>query len=409
MKLLRIFLLMMMPAISWAQSVTITGKITAADTKAAVAGASVFLSNSSFGTSTTKDGTFILNGLKQGQYNLVVSSVGYEDQVQVVSINDAAVTLNVELQPKVNELKEVTISTMSKSDKREALEQFKQDFIGTDANAADCKILNPDVLNFAYHQNKTVLEAYADQFLVIENHALGYRIKFLLKNFRSELQLGNVAYAGSQVFEEMKASKWQQKKWQQKRDEAYYGSAMHFYRSLFKDSLEEGGYRIYNLSRDVNEFRPTDSEIEAHIAKARQLSPDSLKFWNAAARSSRYANQKFHGRFNVKDILKSTVNPNLKELTFPNHLYVVYTKKWEVNYYKEVYRSPGDLNYQTTIVSLINDNRSVMIDKNGTVVGKSPSYEGSWSQARLSVLLPVDYTPYSTQDQFLESQTLKRD
>jgi len=36
-------------------------------------------------------------------------------------------------------------------------------------------------------------------------------------------------------------------------------------------------------------------------------------------------------------------------------------------------------------------------------------YEGSWSQARLSSLLPVDYTPYSTQEQFLEQRKLKRD
>ncbi|HEY9533843.1 MAG TPA: carboxypeptidase-like regulatory domain-containing protein [Mucilaginibacter sp.] len=409
MKLLRILLLLLLPAISWAQSAAITGKITSADTKAPVAGASVFLSNSSFGTSTGKDGTFALKGLKPGQYNLVVSSIGYQDELKVIAISNARVTLNIELRPKVTELKEVTIGLMSKSDKKRALEQFKQDFIGTDENADDCKIVNPKVLNFSYHQNKTVLEAYTNEFLVIENKALGYRIKFLLKSFKSDLQTGNVSYSGSQVFEELKGGKAKQERWHQKRDEAYYGSAMHFFRALYRDSLEDAGYRIYRLSRDINELRPADSEIRAHLINARKLSRDSLMFWAHAARDSHYTHQKFHGRFNVKDIVKPTVNPNLKEVVFTDHLYVVYTKKWEANFYKDVYHSPNDLNYQTTIVSLVNGNPSIMIDKNGTIIGNSPMYEGSWSQARLSVLLPVDYTPYRTQQQFLESQALKRD
>lgn len=402
-------MILMLPCISWAQSVAVTGKITSADTKAPVAGASVFLSNSSFGTSTGKDGTFILNGLKAGQYNLVVSSVGYENELKTISIGDAPLALNIELKPKITEIKEVTIAPLSKSDKRRALDQFKQDFIGTDENAGNCKIVNPDVLNFSYHQNKTVLEAYTNEFLVVENKALGYRIKFLLKNFKSDLQTGNVSYSGSQVFEELKGGKAKQERWHQRRDEAYYGSAMHFFRALYRDSLDDAGYRIYRLSRDFNQSRPADSEIQAHLANAKKLSRDSLNFWIHAARDSRYTHQKFHGRFNVKDIVKQTANPNLKALIFPDHLYVVYTKKWEADFYRDVYHSPNDLNYQTTIVSLVNNNQSVIIDKNGTIIGPSPMYEGSWSQARLSVLLPVDYTPYRTQQQFLESQELKRD
>lgn len=402
MKLLRILLLLLLPAAGWAQSVAVTGTITSAGNHTPIAGASVFLNNSSFGTSTGKDGTFTLNGLKAGQYNFVVSSVGFENAFKVIAVGEAPVTLNVELAPKVTQLKEVTIGVMSKSDKKQALEQFKQDFIGIDENAADCKITNPDVLNFSYHQNKTVLEAYTDDFLVIENKALGYRIRYLLKSFRSELQTGNVSYSGSQVFEELKGGKGQQQRWHLRRDLAYYGSAMHFFRSLYKDSLDNEGYRVYRLSRDINQFRPTDAEIQSHLSGAKKMSRDSLIYWVNKSLGSRYTHQKFHGHFDVKDIVKQTANPNLKELVFPDNLYVVYTKRWEANYYKDVYRSPNDLNYQTTIVSLINGNSSVTIDKNGTIVGPSPMYEGSWSQARLSVLLPADYMPYNTLQQLME-------
>lgn len=407
MKLLRILFFLMLPAISWAQSVTVSGVITSGDNHQPIPGASVFLSNSSFGTSTDKDGKFTLNGLKMGQYTFVVSSVGFEDQQKVISITDVPVNLNAELKPKITQLKEVTIGAISKADRKKALEQFKQDFLGTDENAADCKITNPDVLNFSYRDNKTVLEAYTDVLLVIENKALGYRIKYLLKNFTSELTTGNVHYSGSQVFEELNGGRSVRLMWQQKRDEAYYGSPMHFFRSMFKDSLEDNGYRIYRLSRMVNQFKPSDAEIQAHLLNAKKMSRDSLVYWAKWARSSKYTHQKFHGHFEVKDIVKSTSNPSLKELVFPDHLYVVYTKKWETNYYKDVYRSPNDLNYQTTIVSLVNNNTSAVIDKNGSIVGPSPMYEGSWSQARLSKLLPVDYTPTLNLEQFLQAQAKK--
>ncbi|WP_175270316.1 hypothetical protein [Mucilaginibacter humi] len=58
---------------------------------------------------------------------------------------------------------------------------------------------------------------------------------------------------------------------------------------------------------------------------------------------------------------------------------------------------PHDLNYATTIVSYTGDNHIILFDKNGSIIGDSPLYEGTWSQARLSTLLPVDYTPYEKQ------------
>jgi hypothetical protein len=397
MKLFRILVLLLLPIMLRAQSVVVTGKILAADSKTAIAGASVFLSNSSFGTSSAKDGTFTLNGLKPGQYNLVVSAVGYDNYTRVLSVNDAPVNLSIELTARVTQLKEVTISTISKADKKKALDQFTRDFIGTDANAADCEIMNPQVLNLNYAQNKTILEAYTNEFLIVENDALGYRIKFLLKDFKSELLTGNISYSGSQVFEEMKAGSGKQKKWHQKRDEAYFGSAMHFYRSLLKDSLADAGFKIYRLSRQQNTKRPADDEIQRHLDIGKTLSPDSLVYWMQAGHFSRYANQKFKGKFLVKDILQKTAKPGLSAILFPDHLYVEYTKKWETNYYRDLYRTPNDLNYATTIVSLANSGEPIIIDNNGTIIANSPLYEGTWSQARLSVLLPVDYTPYGKQ------------
>ncbi|NNU34639.1 carboxypeptidase-like regulatory domain-containing protein [Mucilaginibacter sp. S1162] len=103
--------------------------------------ASVFLSNSSFGTSTANDGTYGLNRLRPGQYTLVVTSVGFSDFTQKVQVGDAPITINVELEPKVIQLREVVISTTAKADWKRNFEQFKREFIGTDANAKQCQYL----------------------------------------------------------------------------------------------------------------------------------------------------------------------------------------------------------------------------------------------------------------------------
>ncbi|NNU34642.1 carboxypeptidase-like regulatory domain-containing protein [Mucilaginibacter sp. S1162] len=206
MKLLRILLFILLPVIVRAQSVAITGKVFDANTKAPVAGASVFLSSSSFGTSTGTDGTFALNGLRAGQYILVVTAVGYESNTQTILLNTEPVKLDIGLSVKVTQLKEVKITSISKSDKKAALKRFKKEFIGSDKNADDCKIINPEVLNFAFYEDKRVLEASTNEFLVIENNALGYRIKYMLKNFKSNINTGDVTYAGSRFLKRWTAA-----------------------------------------------------------------------------------------------------------------------------------------------------------------------------------------------------------
>jgi hypothetical protein len=387
--------ILLMPLLAVAQKISVTGKVTAADNKAPIAGASVYLSNSSVGTSTASDGSFTL-GLNPGQYTLVVSAIGYESSSQTVLADNSTIRLDIILSPRSIQLSEVKIKPMSKSDRKEALARFKAEFIGTGPNAADCKIVNPDVLSFSFSQNKTILEASTADFLVVDNNALGYRIKFLLNNYQSNFFTGDITYKGSRIFEEMKGGDSKMKRWYKRRDDAYYGSPMHFYRSLAKDSLQFNGFKIYRLSRQVNPLRPSDQEIEEGLARAEmsRAKKDSLRYWADLKNMSRYASQKFKGKFLVKDILQKSDRPGLYRLSFTDQLYVVYTKKWETNYYRDVYREPTDLNYATTIVSTTGANNYILFDNNGSVLGEPPFYQGMWSQQRISTQLPVDYVPY---------------
>jgi hypothetical protein len=183
--------------------VTITGKVVSMVNNNPVPDASVFLSNASVGGKTGNDGTFTLSNVKSGQYDLVVSCVGYEaaHQTIMVSGNDLKIT-DIALMPKVTVLKEVTIRYDAERDRHLAV--FKQEFLGRTENAEKCTILNPEIINFEFDKATGNLSASTDDFLIIENKALGYRIKYLLVGFAFEPRKGFVSYKGSSIFEPLK-------------------------------------------------------------------------------------------------------------------------------------------------------------------------------------------------------------
>ncbi len=397
---------LLFPLFTWAQTGSITGKITHVYTKTPIARASVFLSNSSFGTVSTDNGTYTLNNIRPGQYTLVVTAIGYEDYTKTVLIGHEPLNLDIELKDKSIQLREVVISTATRADWRRNYEQFKEEFIGTDKNAKDCEVINPDVLNFTTHKSKKVLEAYADEFLVVENRALGYRVKFLVKDFKSDHISGIISYSGQRLFEELPGSKAQKKKWQIKRDEAYYGSAMHFYRSLYKNKLDEEGFEIYQLKRTLNPNRPSEEVIQKHMDRLRaeqnsryyNVTLDTIRYWTDMQNMSRYYKQDLGSvKYMAAEVCRATDNPGIYAITFPDCLYIVYTKKREETYFKDVYRPLTMPNYETTILSFLGNNPVAFFDMNGIILADGPLYEGTWSKSRLSNLLPVDYTPVNEQ------------
>jgi hypothetical protein len=381
------------PFITLAQTATITGKVTHGDTKSPVSNASVFLSNATYGTSTTGDGSFTLAGVKPGQYELVVTTVGYEDYSQTIQVGREPIRLDISLTQKVLMLREVVIS--SSADWKKNYEQFKRDFIGTTENSKLCKVMNPHILNLIYHRNKQQLEASGDEFLVVENHALGYRTKFLLKNFVSDAIEHTISYAGKALFEELPGTIEQKKVWKLKREEAYYGSAQHFYRSLYKDKLKEEGFEAHDFTRYLNPERPQEGLILQKIKKFKDLAPnrDSLMNWYKISNLTKwYRENLVRVPYQSFEILRKTPQQGIYAAVFPHFLYVIYNKKEEKTEFKDVYRPLDMGNFEASIVTLYNN--YILFDMNGIVVSNpSPLYEGTWSKAKLADLLPVDYEP----------------
>ena len=74
-----------------------------------LAGVSVFLNNTSRGTVTRADGSFLLPAIPKGSYQLVISAIGYE--TVVMDINGARLPghLDITLHQKATELAAVTV------------------------------------------------------------------------------------------------------------------------------------------------------------------------------------------------------------------------------------------------------------------------------------------------------------
>src|ERR1700761_3456086 len=122
---------------------SITGKILSGNDKAAVPNASGFLNNATVGTKTANNGTFTLTNVRQGQYDMVVSCVGFETfHINIIVNNDVKVD-DIRLQPKIMQLQEVRIK--SNGNWKKDYEKFKQFFFGTSSYASQCKILNKNL------------------------------------------------------------------------------------------------------------------------------------------------------------------------------------------------------------------------------------------------------------------------
>jgi hypothetical protein len=386
-----IILYLLLPIASLAQNGVIAGIVINQETKKPVQHASVFLSNSSVGSSTADDGTFTLRGIRPGQYTFVVTILGYETYSKTILMSQEPIRLNIELVQKPLMLREVVIS--SAADWKKNFEAFKKEFIGTDENAKSCTIINPHILNLTYNPTKELLHADADEFLVIENKSLGYRVKYLLNDFKVDKISGIVSREGQQVFEELPGTAAQKKKWHENREAAYYGSSMHFFRSLYMDKIIQEGFVMYHFNRALNPERPQEEVIRRKINTFNlQGRRDSLRHWQEIENLPKYHKEKLDTiPLQESDVLLNTQQPGIYAVHFNDYLYVVYTKKRDEVYNKDLYRPLNMPNYEVTIITLYSP--YAVFDMNGIVIGNAPLYEGSWAKDRISDLLPVDYVP----------------
>lgn len=376
------------------------------DKKETIPGAAIYVSGYKMATVSDNDGKFVLPNLPAGNYDILVQLMGYQPYSKNVIISDKSVEIDVTLTENTTQLKEVVIS--SNENRAYYIDLFRRYFIGETPNAQQCKILNTDVLLIDFDKKNQLVEISATDFLIIENQALGYRIKYLLKSFEYNYRTKILFFSGHSVFEEMAGSNTKQRRWEKNRMIAYNGSIQHFYKSLYKKTLAEEGFLLYKQVMVKNPKKLPDSLINANVRKLatgpngitnlitfREGSNDSLSYWLKQRREP--AQFAVVNRTPILlDTLTKKVNEDLKEMNFQDALYIVYTKELETPAYGftsfKINRTPDLKTYQISLLEKMDG--PIGFYSNGAVDNpRSSLYSGHMAYEKVADLLPIDYIP----------------
>jgi hypothetical protein len=318
--------------------------------------ATIFLDGSEKKTYTNDKGEFILGKLSPGTYELTAHFVGYKASRKNVIIKDKSVVVNLTMEVAEHSLKEVVI-TNSKS-RNKYIELFLKSFLGDTENGKSCYIVNPEIIRFS--EQLMHVTAKTSDFLEIENRNLGYRIKYLLRDFKFNRSTLIASYTGECIFENLKGTTDEMNIWNKNRREAYYGSLMHYLRSIYANTADKEGFHSYAIKNAKKETQQIDT---------RQLS--------------------------VQNIAKP-IDSNFLEMEFSEPLYVFY------DFHKDQ-SSAGTLTDEERITKAFNEKtgsimelylKKATIDAKGSIVDyRSFLIKGYWGERRIGDQLPFEYVP----------------
>jgi len=210
--------------------------------------ASVFIDNSVLGVPTETDGTFELANLPDRAFDLVTSYVSYDSKMFSIRMDTVSndELLRIEIFESAKQLDNVIVTPLTRKEKRldkRLLRKFEAEFLGRSDNSKKCRILNPHVLEVKRIDGSNHFVVTADEEVIIENRALGYRIKYQLNEFIFDD--GAQTTTGIARFEELAAkSRKQNRIWEEARRQAYYGSLPHFLNSLIEDDISAQGFEV---------------------------------------------------------------------------------------------------------------------------------------------------------------------
>lgn len=380
---------------------TIKGRVVDVAQGNGLGNCNVFISSTSTGTVTDKNGYFVLYQVPNGKYDLVISSVGFETQVYPFSSGQLPLELNVQLRRRVKELENIVLEPFEEGNFEKWKGVFIPEFIGRNENAADCKIRNPEIIQFRYYRTSQRLVAFADEPLLIENDALGYSISYQLEDFELNMNKNTTYFMGYPLFKDMETDRPKKKeRWKKNREAAYQGSVMHFMRCLYNNTLVQEGFevkRMYNVLNTekarIKKFYdpqislvvvslPTGSSSTHNFTnEPKGLPADSLKYYRTVIVQFDSI-IKYSPYLLTADSLIVSAEGEYKVAYFGGSLYVLKKKP----------AGGRSLHSQWSAIHLPSD-KEIIIGRNGNYFNSRDVIgTGNWAiNERVSNLLPWDY------------------
>ncbi len=373
----------------------ISGRVTSSQSNNSIAGASVFISNTTRGTTTDNNGNFTLNNIPSGMYELVVSALGYTTYVYAFNTDSLPVQLEVLLLPKKTMLQNVDLEPYVEEGWERWGRVFSEYFLGVNPNGLNCVIKNKEKIKFRRFTRSNRLIAYCNEPIVIDNKALGYKLKFQLEDFEVNFKAGYNYYTGFTFFEESKDGNRVNKK----REETYNGSLMHFLRSLYANELEENEFEVKRMQRIYNTEKQRARNILSAIMRIPQgdstYPADSITYFRNKVKEKDYTDVYDKNILTADSLLKFSTVVDAKNLLFKDYIYVLYKGEKESKEYLNYTGENRPPYFQRSWLMLTHGTNSVTLYEDGNA---SPPQNlmnmGYWGwNERVGSMLPRDYKP----------------
>ncbi len=211
------------------------------ETSLPISGAHIFVGNSTFGTSSDKDGNCAFDIPMDVTMELFASHVAYDDLL--ISHNTYSTFGpgdTIYLEPNYIDLSSLGIDGKRAKQWKQNYRKFSKAFIGTGKRAVLCEIINPQVLRFSNEEG--IFTATAIDVLKIKNHYLGYDISFLMKELTIDKD-GSMRYTSYSKFTDRSLTS-NRAEIDKNRKESYEKSTNHFVLSMIADDLDQSNYKI---------------------------------------------------------------------------------------------------------------------------------------------------------------------
>jgi hypothetical protein len=289
------FTLFLVPQTMCPQSIShtiVTGRVLDDSTRSPLPLTNVFVSNSTIGAAADSGGRFVLRDVQLGNQQIVASLVGYVAQTKMLHLIDTAIyEMDFHLRQQPVQVGGVDVEAKEPKEWKVSLQRFLKEFLGSSPNADQCKVLNPEVLDFATG-GTGMFTATARGPLEIQNLMLGYQVRCFLDYYTSsEKPLKSIpsqsreprptpkpapsdafsprTYAPPPVPVEPLAPMQTQTtiellcrtrftplesrdekeltRWKENRRKTYLGSLRHFLTSLVQNNSEKQGFEVYEI------------------------------------------------------------------------------------------------------------------------------------------------------------------
>ncbi len=238
----------------------ISGRVIDKNSHLPIEYASIYVNGTTIGTTSNSNGEFELR-VDYANFQLAITHASYNSELLELNLKSDTLLL-VRLLPKTIHIQAVQVEAQNLRNKN--LEYFKELFLGRDYWGQHAIIKNDSVLSFVvdysgdHLRNTTMIrkpeyfEVHASAPLVIEMNELGYILEYDLISFRQELNTDLdtmiVSSLGYSYYKETDpGSILHAYRIKMNRQKAYYGSPMHFIRSLYDNELMKNGYIICQI------------------------------------------------------------------------------------------------------------------------------------------------------------------